>query len=382
MWRIDTPGRVNLIGEHIDYAGLPVLPMAIERRITLHVRRRGDGRVRLVDVGEAFGEREFAIEDSIARYPAGDWGNYARAAVHGLVDAGLRVAGFDALVASSLPPAAGLSSSSALVVGTALAALAAAADDGADAMLPPADPLPLAALLARAEQYVGARGGGMDQAAILAARANHAMYLEFEPLRVEHIRVPPDWGFVVAHSLAAAEKSGAAREAYNARRDDVERALVTTGLESGGYRGLLSGFAPSAIDHLAGKLPPPLQQRFRHVTSEAGRVTRAAAALRAGDVAAFGRLMLDSHESLRTDFEVSTGALDTLVSESLKAGAVGARLTGAGLGGCVLALVPADELKGFLLRLHAAFYEPRGLPSGGSHLFAVAPGPGAAVDRA
>ena len=373
---------MNLIGEHIDYAGLPVLPMAIERRITLHVRPRVDGRVRLVDASEAFGEREFAIEDSIARYPAGDWGNYARAAVAGLVGAGHRVAGFDALVASSLPPAAGLSSSSALVVGTALAALAAASDDGTDDILPPADPLPLAALLARAEMYVGARGGGMDQAAILAGRADRAMYLEFEPLRVEYIRVPPDWSFVVAHSLATAEKSGAAREVYNARRDEVERALVSMGLESGGYRGLLSRFEPSGIDRLAGKLPPPLQQRFRHVTSEAGRVMRAAAALRAGDIAAFGRLMQDSHESLRSDFEVSTPALDALVRESTTAGAVGARLTGAGLGGCVLALVPADELNGFLVRLHAAFYEPHGLPPLGSHLFAVAPGPGAAVVRA
>lgn len=352
---------MNLIGEHIDYAGLPVLPMAIDRGITLHVRPRDDDRIRLVDAGEKFGEREFAVAASIPPFAAGDWGNYAKAAVQGLVGASHAVAGFDALISSNLPPAAGLSSSSALVVGTALAALAAASSDDPGTALPPDDPLPLADLLARAEQYVGLRGGGMDQAAILAGRAGHAMRIEFDPLRVDHVRVPRDWAFVAAHSLATAEKAGAAREAYNTRRDEVERALE--------------------LDRLAEELPAPLRQRLRHVVSEANRVGRAAAALHSADIGAFGRLMLASHESLRSDFEVSTRALDELVRASIGAGAVGARLTGAGLGGCVLALARAAELDGFLQRLHAAFYEPRGLPPEGSHLFVVRPGPGATVER-
>lgn len=350
---VRAPGRVNLIGEHLDYAGLPVLPMAIERGITLHVGPRADARVRVVNACLERGEREFAVEDTIPPWPAGDWGNYPKAAVQGLVDAGRRPTGFDALLSSDLPPAAGLASSSALVVAIALGALAVAGSQTETATLE------LAALLARAEQYVGARGGGMDQAAILAGRAGFASHIAFDPLRVEWIPVPDGWSFVVAHSLGTAEKSGPARVTYNRRRREVERALAVP----------------------REKLPAPLRRRFRHVVSEADRVGHAAAALRSDDIDAFGRLMLASHESLRVDFEVSTPALDTLVRESVVAGAVGARLTGAGFGGCVLALVPRPALGGFLERLHAAFYEPRGLPPHGSHLFAVRPGSGATVSR-
>jgi galactokinase len=375
--RIYAPGRVNLIGEHIDYAGLPVLPMAIDRGITLHIRPRADGCIRLVNAGPAFGEREFAIAGSISPYAAGDWGNYSKAAIQGLVSAGYEPAGFDALVSSNLPPAAGLSSSSALVVGTALAALAAAGRSL------PTDTLPLASLLARAEHYVGAHGGGMDQAAILAGRSGHAMHIEFDPLRVRRVRVPRDWRFVVAHSLASAEKSGAAREAYNTRRDEVERALEVVGVASGGYRSLLARLDSGERDLLDDSLlPAPLGRRFRHVVSETHRVARAEEAMHMGDAVGFGGLMLASHESLRTDFEVSTPALDALVEASLSAGAVGARLTGAGLGGCVLALVPAGILDGFLQRLHAAFYEPREMRPRGSHLFSVTPAAGATIGSA
>lgn len=354
------PGRVNLIGEHLDYAGLPVLPMAIERRITLHVASRTDDRVRLVSAREEFGEREFPIARSIPPYPKGDWGNYPKAAVQGLVEAGHGVAGFDGVLDSDLPPAAGLSSSSALVVATALAALAASrGGGGADLALP--DRLSFAALLARAERYVGTRGGGMDQAAILAGREGRALHIRFDPLRVDYVRVPTEWTFVVAHSLATAEKSGAAREAYNTRRAEVESALK--------------------LDGDGREIPAPLRQRLQHVVGEAERVEHAVSALRSDDIDAFGRLMLASHESLRADFEVSTAALDTLVQESMAAGAVGARLTGAGLGGCVLALVPFPALDGFLERMHAAYYEPRGLSPNGNHLFAVQPGSGAAVTR-
>ncbi|MFW6088187.1 MAG: galactokinase [Gemmatimonadota bacterium] len=355
---VRVPGRVNLIGEHIDYAGLPVLPMAIERGITLVVGSRSDGRVRVVNSSAEHGEREFAVERAIPPWPAGDWGNYPKAAVQGLVEAGYGVAGFDAVIDSDLPQAAGLASSSALVVAIALGALAVAGGRAEAA------PLELAALLARAEHYVGARGGGMDQAAILASRAGFASHVEFEPLRVAWIPVPDDWAFVVAHSLTTAEKSGAARETYNARRAQVERALE--------------------LDGEGRELPAALRPRLRHVVSEAERVGHAVAALRSADIDAFGRLMLASHESLRADFEVSAPALDALVRDAMAAGAVGARLTGAGLGGCVLALVPASTLDGFLERLHTAFYEPRGLPPGGGrrdYLFAVRPGPGATVAR-
>ena len=372
---VRAPGRVNLIGEHLDYAGLSVLPMAIERRITLYVGPRADGRVRIVNVCREHGEREFAVEQAIPPWPAGDWGNYPKAAVQGLVDDGRRPIGFDALLSSDLPPAAGLASSSALVVAIALGALAVA---GSQTDI---NSLELAALLARAEQYVGARGGGMDQAAILAGRAGFASHVAFDPLRVEWIPVPDGWSFIVAHSLATAEKSGPARDTYNRRRHEVERALTELGLQGEGYAGLMARFGPGEIDQLGGELPEPLRRRFRHVVNESVRTTRAASALRSGDIAEFGRLMLASHESLRTEFQVSTPALDELVRVSIAAGAAGARLTGAGLGGCVLALVPVARLDDALHRLHTTIYAAHGLSPGGQHLFVVHPGAGARVER-
>lgn len=371
VYGVVAPGRVNLVGEHIDYAGLPVLPMAIDRGVRLVVRPRGDRVVRLVNEDPAYGRREFRIESVIPRFPAGDWGNYPRAALQGLVVAGLEPGGFDALVQSDLPSAAGLSSSSALVVATALAGLAAAGAAEVDRRA-------LAELMGAAEQYVGARGGGMDQAVILAGKSGHALRISFAPLSVRDVPVPPDWTFVVAHSLASAEKSGAARDAYNARRAEVEAAALAVG--DGPYPELVAG---RSADELLARARPALtrsaHRRFRHVITEADRVARAEVALAAADIATFGELMLASHVSLRDDFDVSTPALDELVDAAIAGGAVGARLTGAGLGGCVVALLPASDVSAFLPRLAERFYRPRGIRDPSNRLFPVRPSDGASV---
>jgi galactokinase len=370
-FEVRAPGRVNLIGEHIDYAGLPVLPMAIDRQVRLLVRRRRDARAVLVDAHAAYGRREFVIEPTIPGYAPGDWGNYPKAALQGLARAGRDPGGFEALVDSDLPPAAGLSSSSALVVAVALAGLASAGRE--------LDRLPLAELLAEAEHYVGARGGGMDQAAILAGRPGHALRIGFGPLSVRELQLPPAWRFVVAHSLASAEKSGAAREAYNERRGAVEAAAAAVG-GNAGYPELMAG---REVEELLSRGRRRLDElsfrRFRHVVTEADRVARAEAALLARDAAAFGRLMHASHASLRDDFDVSTPALDALVESARSAGARGARLTGAGLGGCVVALVEAADVPDFLDRLADDFYRPRGVEPGPDRLFVVHPSAGAEI---
>jgi len=364
------PGRVNLIGEHIDYAGLPVLPMAIDRRVRLLVRPRADRLVRLVNENAAYGRREFRIEPAIPRFPAGDWGNYPKAAIQGLVAADVGPGGFDALVRSDLPPAAGLSSSSALLVATALAGLVA----GAAGL----DRLELAEVMAAAEQYVGARGGGMDQAAILAGKRGHALRIAFSPLSVREVPVPGSWGFVVAHSLASAEKSGAARETYNARRAEVEAAAAAVG--GGPYADLVAGWpADELLAHARPALTGPEYRRFRHVITEADRVARAEAALAAADIDTFGAIMLASHASLGDDFDVSTPALNELVDVAVTAGAIGARLTGAGLGGCVVALLPASDVSAFLAHVAEAFYRPRGVHDPSNRLFSVRPSDGAAT---
>ena len=204
-WVVRAPGRVNLIGEHTDYNDLPVLPMAIQREVRIVCSARTDGRVRLVNAAARFGRREFELAAEIAPFERGDWGNYAKAAAQALARERGAQRGFDAVVEGDVPPAAGLSSSSALVVacGLALAAVNEVASE----------PLAFAELMARGERYVGTNSGGMDQAICLAGEAGHAAKIDFHPLRAEALPVPSDWRFLVAHSLVLADKSGAARDA-------------------------------------------------------------------------------------------------------------------------------------------------------------------------
>lgn len=375
------PGRVNLIGEHVDYAGLPVFPMALQREVRIALRPREDRIVLASTTDGAYAPCRFEVGASIEPFPDGDWGNYLKAAVQGMARRYGVERGFDALVDSTVPVAAGLSSSAALVIATALAA--AAAND-----LSP-DPLELAVLMAESEQYVGTRGGGMDQAISIGGRDGHAARVEFEPLRITPIPVPAEWRFVVAHSLVQAHKSGGAREAYNRRRSETEQALEAVvgalGLPTGdirSYRDLLDVVDPvralgEAPDHLSGDL----LRRFRHVVSEAVRVQRAEVAMRAGSLSGFGGLMNGSHESLRTDYEVSCPELDELVGLARGAGAAGARLTGAGMGGCIVALVPAAEVDRVVSHLAGTYYDGREWKAPlDDHLFVAEPSAGASIE--
>ena len=311
------PGRVNLIGEHIDYHGLAVLPMALRRCVRTRFRRRGDRRILAASAG--YGRREFEWTSDLEPVAAGDWENYLRAAAQVARTFVADPAGVEIEIESDLPAAAGLASSSALLVAVALGLLR------ANGYNPEFEEL--MEVLPDGEQFVGTRGGGMDHAAALASRAGCASLVEFEPVRVRHIPIPADWGFVVAHSGVRAEKSGAAREAYNARRRGGTAALARLGLRS--YR--------EAHPEDAARLAVPEEHdAFLHTTTEAVRVRAAAAAMEAGDLEGFGKLLLESHASLRDRLRVSRPELDRLVERAMKAGAAGARLTGAGFGGCVV----------------------------------------------
>jgi galactokinase len=340
---------VNLIGEHIDYAGLPVLPMALGREVRIAFRPRSDGTVRAVNLDARFPEEAFELAERIPRGEEGGWGNYLRAAGQAVVDAHGVSRGVDALVCSTLPDSAGLSSSSALVVAMAMALLE--ADDRGPST--PGERLVLADVLAEGERYTGTRGGGMDQAACLLARAGHACRVDFEPLRVEYLPIPDDWTFVVVHSGAEARKSGPVQEAYNECRREVEEALASVvaavGMPQGtGYRALMVGSPPELVDLSGEVLDARAYPRFRHVVGEALRVEAACHAMRDADLQGFGRLMLESHESLRDDFRVSTPVLDRMVEAAMAQGAAGARLTGAGFGGCAVALSAEASAAGVL----------------------------------
>ena len=417
---VRAPGRVNLIGEHTDYNGLPVLPMAIDRQVLVGAAGRDDRRVQLANCDAQFAPRAYQLQAGIRRFAAGDWGNYHKAAAQGLLAAlGPDVLrGGDFLVDGDVPPGAGLSSSSALLVASALALLAVN-----DRSLPP---LQLAELAALAERYVGTESGGMDQAVCLLGQAGHALRLDFDPLRPRAVVVPAGVSFVVCHSLVQAEKAGAARAAYNSRV--VECNLACRVLDR-----LLGASLPRPLAHLGelrrlfpdrsladfvavleNALPPrPLRleeisdrigapvehlasaaersaapratyalvQRARHVVSEAERVDEAEAALSAGDWFGLSALMDASHASCRDDYDISSPALEELITAAKAAGAVGARLTGAGFGGCTINLVPSGDTALFLAMIERSFYQDRTDARRREHCFVVQPSAGASVIR-
>ena len=351
---VSAPGRVNLIGEHIDYHGLPVLPMALRRSIRVRFTARPDQRI-TADSAE-YGRREFEWVANLAPVARGDWENYLRAAAQAIAGKWGVLRGLDAHIESDLPAAAGLSSSSALIVAFTLALLRANERNATFEEL--------MEILPDGEQFVGTRGGGMDHAASLGSRAGCASLVRFSPVSVRHVPIPPDWAFLVAHSMHTAEKSGAARERYNAVRAAGSEALRKLGFPS--YAQAVETVDLSGVTH-------PV---FLHVVTEARRVMECVAAMEADQPERFGRLLLDSHASLRDRLEVSCPALDQLVEAAMASGALGARLTGAGFGGCAVVLSRRGELEKVRRRLIERFYA--GVAArGAAPVFDAEPGPGA-----
>jgi galactokinase len=324
----EAPGRVNLIGDHTDYNGLPVFPMALQRRFRMLFRPREDTTVRVM-AADGYGERQFEVASEIEPFEQGDWGNYVKASARILARRYGALRGMDVLMSSDIPVAAGLSSSSALVVGSGIALLAA---NGIEARFEE-----LVELFPEGERYVGTRGGAMDHTVCLAGQPGHALKIDFVPFAVHPTPVPEDWRFLIGHSLVRAEKSREVKEKYNERRESCRKAFLDPQPE----------------------LTELEQRRYRHVVSEAARVELAREAMCAGDAVTFGRLMSESHASLRDDFEVSHPEVDALVEAFCEAGALGARVTGAGFGGCVVALCPLMDVERVMQGVESRFYAAR-----------------------
>jgi galactokinase len=328
------PGRVNLIGEHTDYNDGFVLPMAIEAGIELSARPRAGREVRLhaVDLGET---SAFSLDAPIERDPAHPWSDYLRGVVRGVLQAGLRVDGLDLAFSGSLARGAGLSSSAALEVATALALQALA---GFALGVPR-----LARLCQAAEnEFVGLQCGIMDQYASLAAKAGHALFLDCRSLAFEH--VPLDLGAHVVAICHSGVKHALVGSEYNRRRRECEAGVAALAARFPGVRALRDA-TPEQLEACRATLDPVVHRRCRHVIGEDQRVNDAVAALRAGDLGRLGRLMDASHASLRDDYEVSCPEVDLLVELARGApGVIGARLTGGGFGGCTVNLVERDAL--------------------------------------
>jgi galactokinase len=313
---VRAPGRVNLIGDHTDYNEGLVLPVAIDRECTVAVRAIGGSRVRMTS-SDADGTVDVSANGDDE--PPGVrplWGRYVAGVVRALAERGRPPVGLEAHVSSTVPVGAGLSSSAALEVAVALA-LSRSADFGLQQ-------LELARACQEAEQAATAVPCGiMDQLASLAGRRDHALLIDCRSLEMEPVPLPDGIALVVVESGVARSLD---ETAYAARRAECEAVAARLGL-------------PSLRDATAAQVAD--EPRARHVVSENERVLAAADALRRNDVEELGTLLSRSHASLRDDFEVSTPELDVLVGTLGRCGAFGARLTGAGFGGCVVAVAPA-----------------------------------------
>ncbi|KAB7743808.1 galactokinase [Nostocoides sp. F2B08] len=371
------PGRVNLIGEHTDYVGGLVLPIALPQRTVAACARRGDDLVR-VHSATLDQTAEIALGEVGPGSPGG-WPSYAAGVLWALREAGHEVGGIDAVIDSSVPVGAGLSSSAALecAVGAAVSDLfdlALLADDTARREL-------IAACIRAENDVAGAATGGMDQSAALLCRPGHALYLDCRSGEVEHIPFDlEDHGLVLlvtdtraAHTLADGQ--------YEVRRRAAERAAERLGLAT--LRDVDPHALDEALETLAGDSPgdrpgnDELVRRARHVVTEIDRVRATVAALREDDFDTVGELFTTSHVSLRDDFEVSCAELDLAVETALGAGALGARMTGGGFGGSSIALVPA-EAAAHTADLITAAYADRGWSA--PHSFAVTAGGAARRD--
>jgi galactokinase len=312
------PGRVNLIGDHTDYNDGFVLPAAVELQCVVDYGVSSDGLVRLrsTDAGGVVELPADGSEEPSEVEPR--WGRYAAGVLRTLAELGRPPVGLDGVVSSTVPLGAGLSSSASLEVAVALALC-----DAAQLELALLD---LARACQRAEQIAtGVPSGIMDQLASLAGRRDHALLIDCRSLDIEPIPVPAELAVLVVHSGVSRALAGSA---YAERRRDCERIAARLGVPA---------LRDATLEQVAD------EPRARHVVSENARVLEAARALRSGDVDALGPLLAASHASLRDDFEVSTPELDALVEALVEAGALGARLTGAGFGGSVVALAGQDD---------------------------------------
>jgi galactokinase len=337
------PGRVNLIGEHTDYNDGFVLPFALPHRVVAAAAGNGTQRLRVVSV-----QRDRRVEVDVAGLAPGaveGWAAYVVGVVWALRDAGHQVGGLDLVVDGDVPSGAGLSSSAALECAVALAV-----DEvfglGIERSV-------LARLAQRAENdFVGVPCGIMDQSASLLCTDEHVLFLDTRSGETEQVPLDLDPAGLALLVVDTRAPHRLADGEYAARRRDCERGAAALGVPY--LRDVAADDLPAALARID---DATTRRRVRHVVTENARVLEVVERLRAGRVGDIGPLLSASHESLRDDFEVTVPELDTAVAAALGAGARGARMTGGGFGGCVIALVDADRCDRVADAVRAAFAE-------------------------
>lgn len=346
---VRAPGRVNLIGEHIDYSGGHVMPFAISNAVFLAASLRPDGDFRLVSA-----QAPSAYQGPLPANRQGGWSDYVFGVVHEFAKLGHTVPGLDIAVDGSIPRGSGLSSSAALEVAVAWAIQSLISTSLSRQQI--------ASLCQRAENlFVGVNCGIMDQTASACCRRGSALLLDCGSLALEHIPMPmgEKVAAIVAHSGV---HRGLSASAYNERRSQCDAALEALRKATARQIPALCAATFDDLEAIRSKVSEVIFRRARHAISEQGRVEQTVRCLKAGEWERIGDLLDESHASLREDYEVSCPELDELTRliRSQK-GAFGSRLTGAGFGGCTISLVSAKEAKTIVDNLKTQYYLPKGL---------------------
>lgn len=316
------PGRVNLIGEHLDYNGGMVLPAALRNKVSIALAPNGTNEHTICS--DRFGD---PVRRPVSEAATQAWSDYVVGTLKYAAELGWGEAGFDILITSDLPDGAGVSSSAALVT-----AILRAAMDRMDAEF---DPVEIAKTAKRVEnEYIGVPCGIMDQMAVGLSTYGEALALDTLKLENEVIPIPDDWAFVTLHTGIRRSLTDGRYKARAQECAAAAAALGTTWLCE----------LTDQQSRRASELAPELAGRVRHVLSENRRTKWAIGALKAADIETFGRLMSESHRSYSDDFEASTPEIDEIVVSATELGAIGSRLTGGGFGGCFVSLLPSDRV--------------------------------------
>ena len=334
------PGRVNLIGEHTDYNDGFVLPAAIDRCTWVAAGPRDDGKVQVTAL-----DWDEDTDCFDARQPehVGGWRDHVRGTLSQIEPVGLNL-----VFAGNVPQGAGLSSSASLALAVLTAASAVAGR--------PLPPKEMARLAQRAEnEFVGTQCGIMDPLASACGEAGHALLIDCRSLATRPVRLPAGTALLIAHSRV---RRGLVDSAYNERRRQCEEAARTLGVAA------LRDVTLEELEEGRSRLSPVVFRRARHIVSENARVLAAAQALQRGELAQLSRLMAASHESMRQDFEITHPYVDRLAAmlQDVAGEQGGARMTGGGFGGCVVALLPESRVDQAVEHVCAEYRSPEGEP--------------------
>lgn len=347
---VQSPGRVNLIGEHTDYNDGFVLPCAIDRSTVVAASARADRLVRVVAVDQGGALDEFRLDAPIEPLPDAGWTAYVRGTLKHLLAQGFELPGAELAISGDVPLGAGLSSSASLELAVLQAFKTLC-------RLDTLAPSRMALIAQEAEnRFVGCECGIMDQLISACGVAGHALLIDCRSLAAKPVALPAGVAVMIVHSRV---RRGLVGSEYNLRRQQCETAARSFGVKA------LRDLSLPEFEARAAELDPLVRRRARHVITENARTVEAAQALAAGDLQRMGRLMAASHESMRLDFEITVPAIDELARllKDAIGDAGGARMTGGGFGGCVVALLPESRVPAAREAVARAYRSPSGEPA-------------------